>query len=366
MHETNRLCKVDGKAPTTNKQDESASFTSAEELKALSESNAKTLRARVEQDLVLWLKNPSASGALQGVELGEDQRSRRSRLTGAALRLVTLHTRKTSQPVDAALIFYLAMLCANEHGAATVSLERLARVLNRNRSALTDALGRIKRANIGIKVEHRVGETNKFTVRVLAADQYLHAINLIDLFDPDRAPEASTDVTCPDQPTLRRIREGEKSVEGCGEFNRGVRPSRQGGKENSSTTYINTNLKNNINRTDNASRLDHDDLWFDGEHLQVDHNTHKRWLEQNPCFRARPDILLAKAQACDTQANRSNLKQRKLTPLSWFEQNWLQHAITDARKAIADEARVARQDDVPLYVIDDADQLTPEMDAWVD
>jgi hypothetical protein len=78
------------------------------------------------------------------------------------------------------------------------------------------------------------------------------------------------------------------------------------------------------------------DVWFDGQHLTLTNEWFDGICREHPEFAERPDILKKAARKCNGKVPTANLKKRRIpSPLAWFENEWISHAVTEAKAAIA-------------------------------
>jgi hypothetical protein len=166
-------------------------------------------------DLRAWIEG-RAEGILLSDQMPDvDRGRRRNMLLGAGTRAALAYQRNNRQPIDSLLIIGLAALCIAEGGRCQVSLTRLCAMFQRKRDVMTDAMRRIRDNCRDLEISSRPGGSYSVAVRVMPADLYWTAFDLLGVFAPAGAVVAEGESAPADPPeyprglpsgNLRRVR----------------------------------------------------------------------------------------------------------------------------------------------------------------
>jgi hypothetical protein len=133
-------------------------------------------------DLRAWIEG-RAAGILLSDQLRDVDRGRkRNMLLAAGTRAALSYLRENRQPIDCLLITGLAALCIGEGGRCEVSLRRLCAMFRRKRDVMTDAMKRIRENCRDLDVRVRPGGSYSVAVRLMPADLYWTAFDLLSVF----------------------------------------------------------------------------------------------------------------------------------------------------------------------------------------
>jgi hypothetical protein len=356
--------------------------TSVEEYERLFDGRRYADKDRqIAADLHAWIEGRADGMLLSDQLLDVDRGRRRNMLLGAGTRAALAYQRNNRQPIDSLLIIGLAALCIGEGGRCDVSLGRLCTMFRRKRDVMTDAMKRIRDNCRDLDIGVRPGGSYSVAVRVMPADLYWTAFDLLGVFAPVSTAVAKGESASANLPEKPRGYPPENS-EGCCKPASNNPPEKPQGTlratpegvsgkppsdppEDSGATDRNrtrpvgsTDTADAIERTGPARtssvgttscpknaappdahtsaepiELPFGDLWFAGKHLRIPRTTFDAWCVETPALGERPDFVRNSARTCDDRCANGKVNRTFSSPLDWFEANWLPNARTKAIKA---------------------------------